>query len=732
HATLLLLGIYEDCGSLTYGNTTPRDARAAAWLLERGAHLDILRNFLNYPLTPAQQELYNAVVTQIESHTVHGNQIIISAVRTAERVPEISSIAHRLRELYDSDGLFLLVELAEDDDSFVQLVARSTTDAIHVGHIAEQFGGGGHPRAAAAHITNTSLADARNQLLSLLEALARPAATVRQIMSFTVRTLSVDQTIREANQMVTRYGYEGYPVVNEGRIAGILTRREIDKALRHQLGNASVSQFMQQGEIFVSPDDTVETLQQVMLREQVGQVPVVENGQIIGIVTRTDLISLWGENTRPRSRLPNQADRLETRLPTPLFNLLQEAGQAAATLESSLYLVGGFVRDLLLEHPGLDIDLVVEGDAIALGQAIQAKYGGHLHTHQRFGTANWITEDSVPGIDRLDFVTARTEFYHHPTALPEVEQSSIKQDLHRRDFTINTLAICLNPDRFGQLLDFYNGYNDLKVGRIRVLHSLSFVEDPTRILRAIRFEQRLGFQLGRRTQEHLTNALDLLPRVTPSRIFSEIEYICKEDEPERTFRRLGELGVLETIQPGLAAPPALVSRSQALRSGRTGTPWAEIEPDVVHYLGLLTFDLSPEQAHGFSQRLRIRSALTMPLRQVQTIKTRVIDLQQAQTPSKVYTLLAPFGEDALFICWLAFDDSSLKEALRHFSRTLRHIQPAIDGHYLIEHFNLRPSPLFQQILTMLRNARLDEQVRTPDEEHQMVEQFLAERKERED
>jgi tRNA nucleotidyltransferase (CCA-adding enzyme) len=469
-----------------------------------------------------------------------------------------------------------------------------------------------------------------------------------------------------------------------------------------------------------------------MLREQVGQVPVVENGQIIGIVTRTDLISLWGENTRPRSRLPNQVERLKARLPTPLFNLLQEAGQAAATLESSLYLVGGFVRDLLLEHPGLDIDLVVEGDAIALGKAIQARYGGHLHTHQRFGTANWITEGSVPGIDRLDFVTARTEFYHHPTALPEVEQSSIKQDLHRRDFTINTLAICLNPDRFGQLLDFYNGYNDLKVGRIRVLHSLSFVEDPTRILRAIRFEQRLGFQLGRRTQEHLTNALDLLPRVTPSRIFSEIEYICKEDEPERTFRRLGELGVLETIQPGLAAPPALVSRSQALRSGRTGTPWAEIEPDVVHYLGLLTFDLSPEQAHGFSQRLRIRSALTMPLRQVQTIKTRVVDLQQAQTPSKVYNLLAPFGEDALLICWLAFDDSSLKEALRHFSRTLRHIQPAIDGHYLIEHFNLRPSPLFQQILTMLRNARLDEQVRTPDEEHQMVEQFLAERKERED
>ena len=410
-----------------------------------------------------------------------------------------------------------------------------------------------------------------------------------------------------------------------------------------------------------------------------------------------------------------------------LFNLLKEAGQAAAGLESSLYLVGGFVRDLLLEHPGLDIDLVVEGDAIALGKAMQANYGGHLHTHQRFGTANWITEGSVPGIDRLDFVTARTEFYRHPSALPEVEQSSIKQDLHRRDFTINTLAICLNPDRFGELLDFYSGFHDLQARRIRVLHSLSFVEDPTRILRAIRFEQRLGFQLGQRTQEHMENARDLLPRVTPNRIFSEIEYICREDEPERAFCRLSDLGVLQTIQPGLAASTAFAERCHTLRSGRANTPWIDLQPDVVHYLGLLTFGLSPEQANNFSQRLRIRSVLAKPLQQVQMIETRADDLQRAQSPSQVYNLLAPFNEDALLICWLAFEDSSLKETLISFSRTLRHVQPAIDGHYLIERFKLRPSPLFQEILTMLRDARLDGQVSTPEEEHHMVEQFLAAR-----
>lgn len=725
-ATLMLLGVHEDSGSLTYGNTTSRDIRAAAWLVEHGAHLDVLRDFLHYPLSPDQQQLYNAVVNHIESHTIHGNQVMISAVQANGRVSEISSIAHRLRDLYNPDGLFLLVAMDDDNSPHLQLIARSSTDTIHVGRIADRFGGGGHPRAAAAHIVDMTLEAAYQKLLATLEEVVQPAMVVRQIMSFTVRTLTPNQTIKHAAEMVTRYGHEGYPVVENNKIVGILTRREIDKAMHHRLGNAAVSQFMQQGEISVSPDDTIETLQQVMVEAQVGQVPVVENGQIVGIVTRTDLINLWSEPIQPRPKLINLADRLEREAPPPLLKLLQEAGREAAKISSTLYIVGGFVRDLLLEKPILDIDLVVEGDAIALARAMQAKYDGRVHSHKRFGTANWITEGAASGVERLDFVTARTEFYQHPTALPEVEQSSIKQDLHRRDFTINTLAICLAPDRFGDLLDFYGGYTDLRAKRIRVLHSLSFVEDPTRILRAIRLEQRLGFHLGRRTLEHLKNALDLIERVTPSRIFTELDYIFREEKPEKAMLRLSELGVLQAIHPSLEATAWYAVQCQRLRSGLDDTPWSDVQPATVHYMGLLTFNLSPKEVDAVIQRLHPPSELARPLIQVQAIKQAALELIQAQRPSQIYAHLNRYSEEAIFICWLAADEPILQEHLLQFSRDLRHLRPIIDGHYLIEQFQLRPSPLFQKILARLRDARLDGELATLEDERKLVEAFLAE------
>ena len=205
-----------------------------------------------------------------------------------------------------------------------------------------------------------------------------------------------------------------------------------------------------------------------------------------------------------------------------------------------LYAVGGFVRDLLLAQPNFDLDLVVEGDAIRLAQELVAATGGRLRSHRRFGTAKWILPAELAGEngqlpDSLDFVTARTEFYEHPTALPTVERSSIKQDLHRRDFTINTLAVRLTPDRWGELLDFYGGREDLEDGVIRVLHSLSFVEDPTRILRAARFEQRFDFEIEPRTEELIGDALDLLDRVSAERVRHELELILAEAEPERAL-----------------------------------------------------------------------------------------------------------------------------------------------------------------------------------------------------
>jgi tRNA nucleotidyltransferase (CCA-adding enzyme) len=775
-ATLLLLGIYEDTGSLTYAGTTPRDTRAAAWLLEQSASLDVLRQFLNYPLSETQRALYDRLVESFETHDIEGRSVMIAVAQADGYVEEISTLAHKLRDLFEPDALFLAVAM----EDHTQFVARSTTDAIDVGAIAAHFGGGGHPRAAAALIHSMDLAQIRDQLLETLRQHVQPATTVGQIMSHGVRTLAPTDTVSEAAAMMARYGHEGFPVVENGEIVGVLTRREIDKAMHHRLGGSAVRQYMRKGRLFVTPRDSVEKLQALMIQEGLGQVPVVEDDRIIGIVTRTDLINLWTEAPRP-SRTDEIAERLAMAVPKPLLDLLREAGQLAAEQGDSLFIVGGFVRDLLLGNPTLDIDLVIEGDAIRLARRLARRYGGRVRSHRRFGTAKWLISESqisksanqqsaVSGQrshreaslsnfqsptsnfqspisnlqslpPTLDFVTARAEYYEHPSALPEVERSSIKQDLHRRDFTINTLAIELTPNRYGELLDFYGGENDLRQGLIRVLHSLSFVEDATRMARAARLEQRLGFRLEARTEELLRDALDLLDRVSGERIYHELHLIFGEAEPERALLRLDDLGVLRQIHPALRADEWFAGRCRELRDGLDDTPWswsapasgaAEGEaapprgPTDIHYLGLLTFRPTAEALDGIVTRLHIRGDEVAILHQVQALKARLAELREPRRPSQIHRLLEAFDEATLLIGWLTCTDETARAQLAQFQRELRGVEPIIDGHYLRRELALRPGPIYRQILEHLRAARLDGEVITLADERALVERWLAE------
>jgi tRNA nucleotidyltransferase (CCA-adding enzyme) len=725
-ATLMLLGIYEDTGSLTYANTTPRDAHAAAWLLEQNASLDIVRQFLNYPLSDSQRVLYDRLMDSFETHVVEDRTVMIAVARSDQYVEEISTLAHKLRDLFEPDALFLVVAM----EDHTQLVARSTTDAIDVGAVATHLGGGGHPRAAAALIRHVNLPKIHTQLLEVLHQHVRPPITVSQIMSRGVRTLEPGDTVSEAAAVMTRYGHEGFPVVEDGQVVGVLTRREIDKALHHKLGGTAIRQFMRKGPFFVTPEDSVEKLQSLMMREGLGQVAVVENGKVIGIVTRTDLIKLWTEPPQP-SRADEIAERLATALPKPLLDLLRQAGEMAAQQGDSLFIVGGFVRDLLLGSPTLDIDLVVEGDAIRLAKRLAERYGGRVRSHRRFGTAKWLLagskfSDLESQVSFLDFVTARTEFYERPSALPEVERSSIKQDLHRRDFTINTLAVQLEPDSYGELLDFYGGESDLRQGLIRVLHSLSFVEDPTRMLRAARLEQRLGFCIEARTEELLRNALDLLNSVSGERIFHELLLIFHEAEPEHALYRLDELGVLRQIHPSLRADDWFASRLIEMRTGLTNSPWVGVERKDVLYLGLLAFRLAEPDIEQFIRRLHLRADDAGTLRQVEALKSLMPELRQPRRPSQLYRMLEPFSEDALLVGWLAGEDETARAQIAQFQRELRGVEPIMDGHYLLHEFGLRPGPMYREILDYVRARRLDGEVNTRAQEHALVERWLAE------
>ena len=734
-ATLLLLGIYEDTGSLGYISTTARDVRSAAWLLEQGASLEVVNDFVHHLLTRAQQTLYQQLITNSKPYEFAGQAVIVATAMAKDYVEEISTLAHKIGDLFEPEAVFLLVDLG----GRIQLVARSSSENVNVAVIAKALGGGGHAQAAAALIRQRTLEDTQQRLLELLETHVKPAVTVAQIMSHGVQTLSPGTTVAEAAERMRRLGHEGFPVVHDGRVVGMLTRQEIDKALQHDLGDAPIRRYMHYGEVVVTPRDPVERVQAVIRDTGWGQVPVVDatSGEILGIVTRTDLIRLWAAPAPP-SRAQEVARRMDELLPSELLQLLRAAGQTASHMGYTLYAVGGFVRDLLLGQPTFDVDLVVEGHAIKLARQLAHDHGGRVRSHKRFGTAKWIldtpdsdlqhpTSNTQYPIPSLDFVTARIEFYEHPTALPTVERSSIRQDLHRRDFTINTLAIRLDPEHWGELLDFYGGERDLQDGLIRVLHSLSLVEDPTRILRAARFEQRFGFRIEPRTAELIDDARGLLDRVSGERIRHELYLILAEDMPEHALARLGELGVLRQISRGLRWNDWQQRKFPALRQALEIETEMVLPPAPSLYLSLLACRLDSDDLRAFLQRLRFVRDDRLLLEAVHRLQAQGAKLMHNDLPaSGVYRILHPASDAARFVFGVVTDSWLVRQRLEQYQQRLCAVQTDIDGSYLRQ-LGVPGGPVYRRILDAVLDAQLDGQVSSREEEEALVEELLAAR-----
>jgi tRNA nucleotidyltransferase (CCA-adding enzyme) len=734
-ATLMLLGIYEDTGSLTYSATTARDIRCAAWLLDHGANLTLLHRFLHHPLTDEQRDLYRILQESAEVHEFEGQSIVVATATARTFVDEISTLVHKMRDLYDPDAVIVLVQL----EHHIQLVARSTVDTIDVSKVAAYFDGGGHERAAAAIIRERSLAEAQTELLEVLPGLVKPVIIVAEIMSHGVETVSPDTPIGEVHERALRFGYEGYPVVADGRIAGLLTRRDIDRALQHRMAEAPTKRFMSHGEISVQPGDPVSKVQNLMMQHGWGQIPVVseEDGWVIGIVTRTDVIKLW--QPRPaiseRERVRRQLIRL---LPSAVVELVAQIGEVSRETDVQIYFVGGFARDLLLGISNMDLDIVVEGDAIALARELVRRLGGRIRTHARFRTAKWIVEEpfweqflvapgtTSPPVRAIDFVTARTEFYEHPTALPQVTQSSIKLDLHRRDFTINTLAIRLNPDRFGELLDYYGGKRDLESGLVRVLHSLSFIDDPTRILRAVRFEQRLGFSIEARTLELLQESVTLLDRVTGDRIRHELELLLREPRPELGFSRLQGLGILRQIHPALGFGEWERRRFVEMRKLLGDPVWApEVDDYLIEFVhfALLTFRMDLRALEVFERRLRVQRTTAENIRLLHALKAGFDQLAKRQMPSQVYQMLEPYPMSILLVAYVAADDALVRDLIRRYVHEWADVEPTVTGRDL-KAMGLRPGPRYGEILDELLYARLDGRIGNDQEERAYLEQLV--------
>ncbi|MEN9935562.1 MAG: hypothetical protein RLZZ387_2141 [Chloroflexota bacterium] len=727
-ATLLLLGIYEDTSSLSLPGTRQEDVACAAWLLGQGARLEALAEFLRRPLSPAQEALLQQLVGSMRLVELDGWSALFAAARAEGTVPELSPLAHRLRDLYQPALAALAIEMG---DAGTQLILRSNGEAVDAGALASAFGGGGHRAAAAAFVRERAAQELLADVEAAARRMARPAITAADIMSGRVHSVPVGATVAQAEELMARYGHSTLPVVDaEGAVQGLISRRDLDRALRHGLREAPLARYLWHGPTVLPPDAPLAAVRQALAAdngERTGRVLVAdEHRRLLGIITRSDLLRHWsGSRAAESDGHEALAAQLERFLTPPTLALLRRAAALAESRGSALYVVGGTVRDMLLGRPQEDLDLVVEGDAIGLAEQLAQELDGHVRSHAAFGTATLELHGAGQGLEihgphdsslALDFVTARTEFYERPAALPDVEAASLRHDLHRRDFTVNTLAICLNPSRYGRLYDFYGGRADIRRGLIRVLHNLSFIDDPTRLMRAARLAARLGFTLEPRTRALVADALehDVLERTTPQRIAHELRLTLQEQRPERALALLDELGVLRALHPSLRWTEEL--SGQFARARALPAPGAELA-DL--YLGLVVYRLTPSEREELIARYHPAAAQARLLRDLSLLHERLASLRgREQISSAVDRALHGIDEAALCTAQVA-EGAPLSEAVARYLETLRHVRIAVDGRFL-KGLGLKPGPRFGELLADLRAALLDGDVTTRAEQEAWV------------
>ncbi|WP_075780141.1 CBS domain-containing protein [Marinitoga sp. 1137] len=393
------------------------------------------------------------------------------------------------------------------------------------------------------------------EILNNIDNICIPKIRAQDIMSSPVRTVLSEEPIEKIYKLMIQTGHSGFPIIEKNELIGIVTKKDVEKAINHGLEKEPIKKIMSKKIISVSPETSIEKIREIMAENGIGRILVLnKENLLIGIITRSDLIKGKFFHKSPAKIIIDYTNTLHKKnilkkmleiIEPKYLNLLRLLGIYGAELNFPVYVVGGFVRDLLLGKKNYDIDIVIEGDGLKYAKYVSKNLRTTFVEHKEFHTGSLFFKDGF----RIDIATARVEYYEKPADLPKVEISTIKKDLYRRDFSINAMAIKLNPEEFGVLFDFFGCQNDLENGIIRILYNLSFIEDPTRILRAIRFERRFNFKIEERTLELMKEAINnnYIEKVTGMRLREELEKILSEKNVIDSIIEMGELSIFDHL-----------------------------------------------------------------------------------------------------------------------------------------------------------------------------------------
>jgi tRNA nucleotidyltransferase (CCA-adding enzyme) len=726
-ATILCLGIYEETGSLIFPSTTERDLLSVAYLIKKGANLNIVSSFLRIELSREELDLLNELVQSSKEMIISGIRVKIAKASRETYLGDAAHLAHRMMDMEDIDALFVLLNM----EGKILIVARSRVPELNVADVMTEFGGGGHPTAASSTTRDVSLEIVEGKLNKAIYKNVKPGKVASDIMTSPVITINSNSTIKEIETTMTKYGVNVLPVLKDDRYSGLISREVVEKALFHGFGKSKAMDFCTTDAAAVGPNTSIREVELIMIEQNQRFMPVIEGDRIIGAITRTDLLRTLYEEFLRRSRLDkfemrekpsfgrNIEPLLKEKFPSEIYKLLKLAGEVADALGVNAYLVGGSVRDLLMGEENLDLDIVIEGDGISFAKTFGETLKAKVRTHDRFGTAKIITETL-----KLDVATARTEYYETPASLPKVETSSIKKDLYRRDFTINTLAVKLNLKDFGLLIDFFGGQRDLREKTIRIIHNLSFIEDPTRAFRAVRFSERFGFKLSKHTENLIrsTIKMDMFDRLSGSRLYEELMLTFKETEPVMTLKKLSEFGLLKVIHPNLIFNHELES---TLLSMFETFAWFDLlfleeKPDKgILYLMALLSGITDEERKAAIERLstppKISGVITKGILQSKNIIGRL----PVNDPVELYHLLKGIDLETLLFSMAVCKDKKKQKSISWYLIELRKVKPILSGENL-KKMDIPPGPVYSKLFAELLDERLRGKVKSKEDEERFV------------
>lgn len=734
-ATIMMLGIYEDTGSLTFTSTTVKDYEAASFLLSKGANLNVVSDMLTKEMTAEQVYLLSELIQSATVYNVNGIDVVIAQAVASEYSEDLAVLVHKMRDIENLDVLFAII-MMEDR---IHFIARSRIKEVDVGQIARYFGGGGHPTAASSTIKNMTLIQVKEKLIGLLTENITSVIMAKDIMTFPMLSIPVDSFLEDARDSLVRYAINVIPVMKGDMIVGLLSRQVVEKALYHGLSNIGVGEYMTKDFSVVTPDTPLSEVQTKIIEGNQRLLPVMRNDRIKGVITRTDLLRSLHESLLEKphyisgevpslKQLRSVRKMLTERLPNKVNRFLKEIGLVAETLGFKAYLVGGAVRDLILRNKNLDIDIVIEGDGIIFAKKFSETFPCKIRSHQRFGTAVMIFPDGF----KIDVATTRLEYYEKPGALPTVELSSIKLDLYRRDFSINTLAVRLNPDGYGELLDFYGGLKDIKSKTIRVLHNLSFVEDPTRILRALRFEQKFGFTIGKQTQSLIksTVKLNLFKSVAGGRFLTELIYILQEEDFITTLKRMSVFGLLGAIHPEISLGKA---EEIVLYKARDVLSWYHLlflEDSVEEWLVIfliLTTSLDHKELSRLVKKLDVegkhRKEIIAGREKANKALKFISGRTETLSKSDLFHLLKSFPLELIIYMMIKTGHELSEKLISNFVTKLRGYKIDLTGKAL-KKMGVPEGPMCGEILRNLLNKKINGELKDIDQETNYVLDFL--------